>query len=138
MESSGRLAIIEVKLAVNAGSRRAVAAQVPSRAGSLQGLDPGQLESAILAGQPDAAASLLAAVRCRRPAARGRHLGIEVAGDEPEDEQPRLGVWLELRAGDQPPGPGGSQGRTYRGQAPRPSVLLHDSWRQLFTIALTS
>jgi hypothetical protein len=52
MESSGRLAIIEVKLAVNAESRREVAAQVPSRAGYLQGLDPGQLESAILAGQP--------------------------------------------------------------------------------------
>jgi hypothetical protein len=42
VESSGRLVIIEVKLAGNAESRRAVIAQVPSYAGYLQGLDPQQ------------------------------------------------------------------------------------------------
>ena len=49
MESSGRLVIIEVKLAGNAESRRAVVAQVLSYAGYLQGLSPGQLESQVLA-----------------------------------------------------------------------------------------
>jgi hypothetical protein len=51
-----------VKLAGNAESRRAVVAQVLSYAGYLQGLDVGQLESEILARQPAAAASVLAAV----------------------------------------------------------------------------
>lgn len=49
VESSGRLVIIEVKLAGNAESRRAVVAQVLSYAGYLQGLDPAQLESRVLA-----------------------------------------------------------------------------------------
>jgi RecB family endonuclease NucS len=48
VESTGRLVIIEVKLAENAESRRAVVAQVLSYAGYLQGLDPEQLESRIL------------------------------------------------------------------------------------------
>jgi hypothetical protein len=62
VESSGRLVIIEVKLADNAESRRAVVAQVLSYAGYLQGLDLDQLESEVLARQPGAAASVLAAV----------------------------------------------------------------------------
>jgi hypothetical protein len=62
VESSGRLVIIEVKLADNTESRRAVVAQVLSYAGYLQGLDPYQLESEILARRPGAAASVLAAV----------------------------------------------------------------------------
>jgi hypothetical protein len=62
VESSGRIVIIEVKLAGNAESRRAVVAQVLSYAGYLQGLDPGQLESEILARTPGAAPSVLAAV----------------------------------------------------------------------------
>lgn len=49
VESSGRLVIIEVKLAGNAESRRAVVAQVLSYAGYLQGLDPVQLEYRVLA-----------------------------------------------------------------------------------------
>ena len=49
VESSGRLVIIEVKLAGNAESRRAVVAQVLSYAGYLQGLDPVQLEAGVLA-----------------------------------------------------------------------------------------
>ena len=48
VESTGRLVIIEVKLAGNAESRRAVVAQVLSYAGYLQGLDPEQLESQVL------------------------------------------------------------------------------------------
>lgn len=40
VESTGRLVIIEVKLAANAESRRAVIAQVLSYAGYLQGMDP--------------------------------------------------------------------------------------------------
>jgi hypothetical protein len=51
-----------VKLADNAESRRAVVAQVLSYAGYLQGLDPDQLESDILARHPGAAVSVLAAV----------------------------------------------------------------------------
>src|SRR6516165_2168719 len=62
VESSGRLVVIEVKLADNAESRRAVVAQVLSYAGYLQGLDPDQLESDILARHPGAAVSVLAAV----------------------------------------------------------------------------
>jgi hypothetical protein len=58
VESTGRLVIIEVKLAGNAESRRAVVAQVLSYAGYLQGLDIEQLESQILRG-----ASVLAAVQ---------------------------------------------------------------------------
>ncbi|HEY2307042.1 MAG TPA: hypothetical protein VGI05_14280 [Streptosporangiaceae bacterium] len=57
VDSTGRLVIIEVKLAGNAESRRAVVAQVLSYAGYLQGLDPEQLESQILG------ASVLAAVQ---------------------------------------------------------------------------
>jgi len=57
VESTGRLVIIEVKLAGNAESRRAVVAQVLSYAGYLQGLDPEQLESQILG------TSVLAAVQ---------------------------------------------------------------------------
>lgn len=30
----------------------------------------------------------------------GGHLGIEFTDDAPDDEQPRLGAWLELAAGD--------------------------------------
>ncbi|MGH3222602.1 MAG: hypothetical protein ACRDPY_28550 [Streptosporangiaceae bacterium] len=30
----------------------------------------------------------------------GGHLSIEFAADAPDDEQPRLGAWLELRADD--------------------------------------
>jgi hypothetical protein len=48
VESAGRLVIIEVKLAGNAESRRAVVAQVLSYAGYLQGPDPEQLETQIL------------------------------------------------------------------------------------------
>jgi hypothetical protein len=62
VESSGRLVIIEVKLAGNAESRRAVVAQVLSYAGYLQGLDPGQLESQVLASKLDPGGSVLAAV----------------------------------------------------------------------------
>ncbi len=62
VESSGRLVIIEVKLAVNAESRRAVVAQVLSYAGYLQGLDPGQLESQVLAAKLLPHRSVLAAV----------------------------------------------------------------------------
>jgi hypothetical protein len=62
VESSGRLVIIEVKLAVNAESRRAVVAQVLSYAGYLQGLNPDQLESQVLARHLAPAGSVLAAV----------------------------------------------------------------------------
>jgi hypothetical protein len=62
VESSGRLVIIEVKLAVNAESRRAVVAQVLSYAGYLQGLNPGQLESQVLARHLPSGGSVLAAV----------------------------------------------------------------------------
>jgi hypothetical protein len=63
VESTGRLVIIEVKLAVNAESRRAVVAQVLSYAGYLQGLDPEQLESRILARHLEMGGSVLAAVQ---------------------------------------------------------------------------
>lgn len=62
VESSGRLVIIEVKLAGNAESRRAVVAQVLSYAGYLQGLDPGQLESQVLATHLGPAGTVVAAV----------------------------------------------------------------------------
>ena len=62
VESTGRLVIIEVKLAGNAESRRAVVAQVLSYAGYLQGLDPEQLETQILAPYLTAGGSVLAAV----------------------------------------------------------------------------
>src|SRR5215472_12842722 len=61
VESSGRLAIIEVKLAGNTESRRAVVAQVLSYAGYLQGLDPGQLESRVLAPHLSPGGTVLAA-----------------------------------------------------------------------------
>lgn len=61
MESTGRLVIIEVKLADNAESRRAVVAQVLSCAGYPQGLDPEQLESQILAPYLTSRTSVLAA-----------------------------------------------------------------------------
>jgi RecB family endonuclease NucS len=50
VESTGRLVLIEVTLAGNAESRRAVVGQVLSYAGYLQGLDPEQLESQVLSG----------------------------------------------------------------------------------------
>jgi hypothetical protein len=63
VESTGRLVIIEVKLAENAESRRAVVAQVLSYTGYLQGLDPEQLESRILGRHLEADGSVLAAVQ---------------------------------------------------------------------------
>jgi RecB family endonuclease NucS len=63
VESTGRLVIIEVKLAGNAESRRAVVAQVLSYAGYLQGLDPDQLENQILGPCLKTARSVLAAVQ---------------------------------------------------------------------------
>lgn len=63
VESTGRVVIIEVKLAENAESRRAVVAQVLSYAGYLQGLDPEQLESRILGRHLEAVGSVLAAVQ---------------------------------------------------------------------------
>jgi len=63
VESTGRLVIIEVKLAENAESWRAVVAQVLSYAGYLQGLDPEQLESRILGRHLEASGSVLAAVQ---------------------------------------------------------------------------
>jgi hypothetical protein len=63
VESSGRVVIIEVKLAVNAESRRAVVAQVLSYAGYLQGLDLEQLESQILRNHLGASGSVLGAVQ---------------------------------------------------------------------------
>src|SRR5215813_8622648 len=63
VESTGRLVIIEVKLAENAESRRAVVAQVLSYAGYLQGLDPEQLESRILGRHLEAGGTVLAAVQ---------------------------------------------------------------------------
>jgi hypothetical protein len=62
VDSAGRLVIIEVKLAGNAESRRAVVAQVLSYAGYLQGLDPEQLESQILGPHLAPGGSVLAAV----------------------------------------------------------------------------
>ena len=78
MESTGRLVVIEVKLAGNAESRRAVVAQVLSYAGYLQGLDVEQLESQILGGTW-APGSVLGAVQAasarrwwnRRPSTTG-------------------------------------------------------------------
>ncbi len=49
VESSGRLVIIEVKLAGNSEARRAIVAQVLSYAAYLQGFQPAQLESDALA-----------------------------------------------------------------------------------------
>jgi RecB family endonuclease NucS len=63
VEATGRLVIIEVKLAANAEARRAVVAQVLSYAGYLQGLDPEQLESQILSGYLAPAHSLFATVQ---------------------------------------------------------------------------
>jgi hypothetical protein len=62
VESSGRLVIVEVKLAGNAESRRAVVAQVLSYAGYLQGLDVDQLQSQILAKHLPPGGTVLAAV----------------------------------------------------------------------------
>jgi RecB family endonuclease NucS len=61
VDSTGRLVIIEVKLAGNAESRGAVVAQVLSYAGYLQGLDPDQLESQILGPHLAPGGSVLAA-----------------------------------------------------------------------------
>ena len=60
----------------------------------------------------------------------GGHLSIEFTDEAPDDEQPRLGAWLELRA-DDPAAvlQAALGGRTYRSQAFGPSVLLHDSRR---------
>jgi hypothetical protein len=63
VESTGRLIVIEVKLAGNAESRRAVVARVLSYAGYLQGLDAEQLESQILAGHLASGGSVLAAAQ---------------------------------------------------------------------------
>ena len=63
VESSGRLVIIEVKLASNAESRRAVVAQILSYAGYIQGLDPSQLETQILGDRLGPGGSVLAAVQ---------------------------------------------------------------------------
>jgi hypothetical protein len=63
VESTGRLVIIEIKLAGNAESRRAVVAQVLSYAGYLQGLDAGQLEGQILGGRFGSGGSVLGAVQ---------------------------------------------------------------------------
>jgi len=51
VESSGRLAIVEVKLARNAEARRAVVAQILAYAAFLHGLDRDQLERDVLARQ---------------------------------------------------------------------------------------
>jgi hypothetical protein len=50
IEPSGRLAIIEIKLARNAEARRAVVAQVLTYAASLKGLDPAVLERSLGGG----------------------------------------------------------------------------------------
>lgn len=63
VESTGRLVIIEVKLAENAESRRAVVAQVLSYAGYLQGLDAGQMEAQVLVGHLGSEGSVLGAVQ---------------------------------------------------------------------------
>ena len=45
--------------------------------------------------------SFLASIsRCIVSFPGGGHLSIEFTDDAPDDEQPRLGAWLELRAGD--------------------------------------
>ncbi|GAA3345447.1 hypothetical protein GCM10020358_52560 [Amorphoplanes nipponensis] len=49
VESSGRLVVIEIKLADNPEARRAVVSQILSYAAYLQGLDPQYLQSATLA-----------------------------------------------------------------------------------------
>ncbi len=48
VEPSGRMVVIEVKLAANSEARRAVVAQVLAYAANLQGLTPSQLESDVL------------------------------------------------------------------------------------------
>ncbi len=48
VEPSGRLVVIEIKLARNAESRRAVVAQVLTYAARLKGLDPAELEQNVL------------------------------------------------------------------------------------------
>lgn len=62
VESSGRLVVIEVKLAGNSESRRAVVAQILSYAGYLQGLDLEQLETQVLASRLGPGGSVLTAV----------------------------------------------------------------------------
>jgi len=64
VEASGRLTIIEIKLAGNAEARRAVVAQVLSYAAYLQGLTPDRLESEVLGPhlQKRGTASIVAAV----------------------------------------------------------------------------
>jgi hypothetical protein len=63
VESTGRVVIIDVKLAGNSEARRAVVAQVLSYAGYLQGLDPDQLETQILAPYLGTRTSVLAAAQ---------------------------------------------------------------------------
>jgi hypothetical protein len=63
VESTGRLVIIEVKLANNAESRRAVVAQVLSYAGYLQGLDAEQPESQVLRAHLAPGGTVLAAAQ---------------------------------------------------------------------------
>jgi hypothetical protein len=60
----------------------------------------------------------------------GGHLSIEFTDDAPDDDRPRLGAWLELRA-DDPAAVlrGALDAGLTEVQASRPSVLLHDSTR---------
>jgi hypothetical protein len=77
VESSGRLVIIEVKLAVTAESRRAVVVQVLSYAGYLQGLNPEQLESQLLAKHlPAGCQSRMSVPITRGPLTRGLSIRV--------------------------------------------------------------
>jgi hypothetical protein len=62
VEPSGRLAIIEIKLAKNAEARRAVVAQVLTYAAHLKGSDPTALERSLIGGYLREHKSLLGAV----------------------------------------------------------------------------
>jgi hypothetical protein len=93
VESTGRLVVIEVKLAGNAESRRAVVAQVLSYAGYLQGLDAEQLESQILAGHLTSGGSVLAAVQARSLAEGGFRLVIVL--DSAPDELVQVVGYLQ-------------------------------------------
>lgn len=66
VESSGRLVVIEVKLAASPEARRAVVAQVLAYAAYLQGLDAGYLQSLTLGGhlRQRGVTSILGAVQC--------------------------------------------------------------------------
>ena len=56
----------------------------------------------------------------------GGHLSIEFADDAPDDEQPRLGAWLELRADR---AAGRARRGPHSGHPSGPSVLFHDPRR---------